>query len=133
MRDAKKRLERLEGGAGKDATSRSEVPIETCLYLTRVARHQARKEGKEPPPYTQEEIEVMRRSDIQSVEGRSVEAQLRESIGWQAPEAQQALDEWEQNARRRVEKGKDLPPERWGEVWGVDEEGDVRRWRKRTP
>ena len=64
----------------------------------------------------------MRRSDIESVEGRGVEAQLRESIGWQSPEAQQALDEWEQKARRRVEKAKGLPPERWGEVWGVDDE-----------
>jgi hypothetical protein len=56
------------------------------------------------------------------VEGRDVETQLRESIGWQLPEAQQALDEWEQEARRRVEKAKELPPARWGEVWGVDDE-----------
>jgi hypothetical protein len=116
------RVEKLEAGAGKVAASRWEVPIETRLYLTRIAGQQARKQGKEPPPYTQEEIEEMRRSDIQSAEWRGVEAQLRESIGWQSPEAQQALDEWEQEARRRVEKGKDLPPERWGEVWGVDEE-----------
>jgi hypothetical protein len=90
--------------------------------LTMIARHQARREGKEPPPYTQEEIEEMRRSDIETVEGRGVEAQLRESIGWQSLEAQQSLDKWEQKARRRVEKAKGLPPERWGEVWGVDEE-----------
>ncbi len=64
----------------------------------------------------------MRRSDMESVEGRGVEAQLRESIGWQSPEAQQSLNEWEQEARRRVEKAKYLPPERWVEVWGVDEE-----------
>jgi hypothetical protein len=57
MRDAKKRLERLEAGAGKDAVSRWEVPIETRLYLTTIARQQVRKEGKEPPPYSQEEIE----------------------------------------------------------------------------
>jgi hypothetical protein len=122
MRDAKKRLERLEAGAGEGVASRWEVPIETRLYLTRIARHQARITGEEPPPYTQEEIEEMRRSDIQSAEGRGTEARLRESIGWQSPEAQQALDEWEQEARRRVEKGKDLPPERWGEVWGGDDE-----------
>jgi hypothetical protein len=64
----------------------------------------------------------MRRSDIEGVQGRDVEAQLRASIGWQPPEAQQALDEWEQAARRRVEKARDLPPECWVEVWGADEE-----------
>ena len=56
------------------------------------------------------------------MEGRGTEAQLRESIGWQSPEAQQALNEWEQEAWRRVEKGKDLPPEQWCVVWGVDDE-----------
>ncbi len=122
MRDAKKRLEKLEAGAGKDAASRWEVPIETRVYLTTIARRQARREGKELPSYTQEEILEMRRSDIESVEGRGVEAQLRESIGWQSPEAQQSLNEWEQEARRRLELAKDLSPERWGEVWGEDEE-----------
>ncbi len=122
MRDAKKRLEKLEAGTGKGTAARWEVPIGTRLYLTMLARSQARAEGKEPPEYSWEEIEEMRRSDIESVEGRGVEAQLRESIGWQSPEAQQRLDEWEQEARRRVEKAKYLPPERWVEVWGVDEE-----------
>ena len=114
-----RRLEKLEAGAEKDTASRWEVPIETRLYLTMVARHQARAEGEEPPPYTHEEIEEMRRSDIETVEGRGTEAQLRASIGWQSPEAQQSLDEWEQEARRRLELAKDLPAERWGEVWGV--------------
>jgi hypothetical protein len=122
VRDARKRLEKLEAGAGKGVASRWEVPIETRLYLTLAARYQARAEGKEPPPYTPEEIEEMRRSDIESVEGRGVVGWLRESTGWQSPEAQQSLKEWEQEARRRVQKGKDLPPERWAEVWGVDEE-----------
>ena len=53
MRDAKRRLEKLKAGAGKSAASRWEVPIGTRLYLTMVARYQARAEGKEPPPYTQ--------------------------------------------------------------------------------
>ena len=115
-----RRLERLEAGAERGTASRWEVPIETRVYLTTIARHQARAEGKEPPPYTQEEIEEMRRSDIESVEGRGTEAQLRESIGRQSSEAQQSLDEGEQEARRRLELAKDLPAERWGEVWGVD-------------
>ena len=122
MRDVRKRLEKLEVGAGKGATSRWEVPVWTRVYLTTIARRQARAEGNEPPPYTQEEILEMRHSDIESVQGRGVVAQLRESIGWQSPEAQQMLNEGEEEARKRMEKGKDLPPERWGEVGGVDEE-----------
>ena len=123
MGSLERRLEKLEARAGKDAASRWEVPIETRVYLARVARCQARAEGKELPPYTHEEIEEMRRSDTESVEGRGVVGWLRESTGWQSLEAQQALDEWEQDARKRLERAKDLPPERWGEVWGVDEEG----------
>lgn len=122
MRDARKRLEKLEAGAGKGAAFRWEVPIGTRVYLTMVARCQARAEGKEPPPYSPEELEEMRRSGIETVQGKGIEASLRGSIGWQTPEAQQMLGEWEEDARKRVEKAKDLPPERWGEVWGVDEE-----------
>ena len=55
-----RRLEKLEAGAEKDAASRGEVPIGTRVYLTTLARHQARMEDTEPPSYTQEEIEEMR-------------------------------------------------------------------------
>jgi hypothetical protein len=121
----KRRLEHLEGQAEKMSApdEGGEESYWAAMVLCKhVERHQARIAGEEPPPYTQEEIEEMRRSDIESVEGRGVVGCLRESTGWQTLEAQQALDEWEQEARRRVEKGKNLPPERWGEVWGVDDE-----------
>jgi hypothetical protein len=124
MRDARKRLEKLEAGAGKGTASRWEVPIETRVYLTTIARQQARKEGKEPPPYTQEEIEERRQWDLETVEGRGTEAHYRNAPGWQSEESQALLDFWERGAQSRVEKGKGLPPERWGEVWGVDEEVD---------
>ena len=122
MSSLERRLERLEAVKEKDANSGWEVPIETRVYLTTIARQQARREGKEPPSYTQEEIEERRRWDLETVAGNGTEASLRGTIGWKSPEAQQTLDEWEEEARRRVEKAKDLPPERWGEVWGVDEE-----------
>jgi hypothetical protein len=38
------------------------------------------------------------------------------------PEAQHMLDEWEGDARRRLERAEGLPPERWGEVWGSEDE-----------
>ena len=90
--------------------------------MTMIARHRARIEGEEPPPYTQEEIEERRRWDLEAAVGRGTEAHYRNSPGWQSPEAQQMLGEWEEEARKRVEKARELPPERWGEVWGVDEE-----------
>ena len=64
----------------------------------------------------------LRRQDLETVSSTGVEASLRDSIGWQSPEVQQSLDEWEQAARRKLELAKDLPPERWGEVWRVDDE-----------
>jgi hypothetical protein len=117
-----RRLEKLEAGAGKGAASRWEIPIATRVYLTMVARCQARMEGKEPSPYSQEEIEELRRWDLETAEGQGTQAHYRNSPGWQSEESQALLDFWEQGAQRRVEKAKDLPPERWGEVWGVDEE-----------
>jgi hypothetical protein len=121
VRDAKRRLERLEAEAGKGALSRWEVPIGLRAYLTMVARCQARTEGKEPPEYSWEEIEEMRRQDLETVSGIGADASSRDSIGWQTPEAERMLDEWQEDARRRVQKAEGLPPERWGEIWGVDE------------
>ncbi len=86
MSSLEHRLEKLEAGAGKDATSRWEVPIETRVCLTMVARHRARAEGKEQPPYTQEKILELRRQDLETVSGTGVEASLRDSIGWQSPD-----------------------------------------------
>jgi hypothetical protein len=88
-----RRLERLEVGVEKGAASRWEVPIGIRLYLTMVTRCQARTEGKEPPEYSWEEILEMRRQDLETVAGNGAEASLRESTGWQSPEAQQRLDE----------------------------------------
>ncbi len=64
MSSLERRLERLETGAGKGTTSRWEAPIGSRAYLTMIARCQARTEGKEPPSYTQEEIEERRRQDL---------------------------------------------------------------------
>jgi hypothetical protein len=64
----------------------------------------------------------MRRQDFETISGKGAEASLRDSIGWQTPKAQRMLGEWQEGARRRVKKAKDLPPERWGEVWGSEDE-----------
>jgi hypothetical protein len=117
-----RRLERLEAGAGKDAASRWEVPIGTRVYFKMVERYRSRVAGEEVPPYAQEEIEEMRRHDLETVSGNGVRAYVRDSPGWQTLEAQQLLEEWEEVARRRLETAKDLPPERWHEVWGSKDE-----------
>jgi hypothetical protein len=90
--------------------------------LKMVERYRSRVAGEEVPPYAQEEIEERRRQDLETVSGNGVGAYVRDSPGWQTLEAQQLLDEWEEVARRRLETAKDLPPERWHEVWGSKDE-----------
>ncbi len=111
-----KRLKVLEGKQDA-AASRWEIPIEVQTLLKAQERHRAREEGEEPPPYSPEEIADLRQSDIETVAGS-----LRDDVGWQSPEARALLDEWEEDARRRLDRAEGLPPERWGEVWGEDEE-----------
>ncbi len=88
-----RRLEKLEANATR-ATSEWVVPIEVRVLTKAVARHQAREEGKEPPPYTQEEIEEMRRDD-QEVASGGVVGWFREGAGWRSEEARAKLDEWQ--------------------------------------
>jgi hypothetical protein len=114
VRSLERRLERLEGGVEKSA-SRWQIPFEVLVYTKMCERYRARTEGKEPTEYSWEEIEEMRRQDLETISGKGAEASLRDSIGWQIPEAQQILDEWEEDARRRLAEAEGLPPERWGE------------------
>jgi hypothetical protein len=74
MGGAERRLERLEAGAGKDAASRWEVPIGTRVYLKMVERYRSRVASEEVPPYAQEEIEEMRRQDLETVSGNGIGA-----------------------------------------------------------
>ena len=115
-----RRLEKLEANATR-AQSEWVVPIDVRILTKAVARHQARVEGKEPPPYTQEEIEEMRRSDLEVAVGGGVVGWLREGAGWRSEEARAKLNGWKQDAHRRLEQAQNLPPERWWEVWGVDD------------
>jgi hypothetical protein len=98
------------------------IPIEVRILTKAVARHQAQKEGREAPPYTQEELEEMRRDDLETVAGEGFEAQMRENAGWQTEEGQALLDAWEEDAHRRLDAAEGLPPEEWHLVWGVDDE-----------
>jgi hypothetical protein len=100
---------------------RGETPPEVGVLLKAIARDQARREGKEPPPYTQEEIEEMRRDDMEIAAGGGVVGKLRASVGWRSEEARAKLNEWEEGAHKRLEQAENLPPERWSEVWGVDD------------
>jgi hypothetical protein len=113
-----KRLEKLEAQTS-DADSKWVIPIEVRILAKAVERHQARNDGREPPPYAQEEIEQLRRYDLEIAAGGGVVGQFRESLGWQSEEAHELLDDWERDAHRRLEQAKSLPPKRWCEVWGV--------------
>ena len=114
------RLKRLEDKASTN--SEWTIPIEVRVLAKTVARHHALEEGREPPPYSREEVEEMRQDDLEIVAGGGVVGECRNnSKGWERPEARELLATWEEDAHRRVELGRDLPPERWHEVWGADE------------
>jgi hypothetical protein len=115
----KRRLEALETGS---TGSEWIIPIEVLVLTKSVERYQALRDGKEPPVYFREEVEAMRQWDLETVAGKGVEARLRDSPGWRTPGSQALLDEWEEEARRRLEAAKGLPSELWAEVWGADEE-----------
>ena len=116
----KRRLGELEDQMETEARHGTTSP-EASVFLKAIARDQARREGKRPPPYTQEEIEEMRKEDLEIAAGGGVVGWLREGGGWQTEEARARLNEWEQDAHRRLEQAENLPCERWFEVWGVDD------------
>jgi hypothetical protein len=116
-----RRLKKLEGGVS-DANSEWVTPIEVLVHCKAVERHQALRDGKEPPAYSREEVAALREWDIETVAGEGFEAQMRENAGWQTEEGQALLDLWEQEARRRLKAAEGLPPERWPEVWTEDED-----------
>ena len=115
---------RLEALEVKEADANSEwiTPIEARVHMKAVARYHARENGKEPPRYTEEEIAHLRNSDLETVEGRGVEARLRDSAGWQSREARELLAAWRRSAYRRLEASEGLPHERWAEVYEHDDE-----------
>lgn len=113
---------RLNSLEARTSGTQRETPPEVRVLLKAVERHRAHVAGEEPPPYSQGEIEALHAEDLETVAGRGVVGQLRSSEGWSSPEALDRLDEWEEGARRRVEQTKDLPPERWGEVYEHDDE-----------
>ncbi|HVF01995.1 MAG TPA: hypothetical protein VNA27_11780 [Rubrobacteraceae bacterium] len=73
-----KRLEKLEAQAS-DADSQWVILIEVPILAKAVERHQARNDGREPPPYAQEKIEEMRRYDLEIEAGGGVVGQFREA------------------------------------------------------
>ena len=113
-----RRLERLEAVVtGPEAYT---MPIGMRVLVKTVERERACIDALPPPGYTQEEIEELRRGDVEIVAGGGTVSWLRDDPGWQTPEAQALLDEWEADARRRVELTEALPPERWHEVYEDD-------------
>jgi len=119
----KRRLEALEKRlAPSGDPAKYEIPTEVQALLTHIERYRARSGGRAPPEHSEEEIRHMRESDLQTVAGMGAGVELRDDPGWQAPEAQALLDSWEEAARLRLEQAEGLPPGRWRELWGTDEE-----------
>jgi hypothetical protein len=71
------------------------------------------------PTYDREELEELLKEDRATVEGRGDVGDLRESPGWQDSEAQQRLDEWQEDARRRLAQVEELG-DQWREAYEFD-------------
>ena len=94
-----RRLAGLEARAS-EANSEWVVPIEVSVHCKSVERSQARRDGKEPPAYSPEEVAAMRQWDLENVAGEGFEAQMRDSPGWRTPGSQELLDAWEEATAR---------------------------------
>ncbi|MCA1716267.1 MAG: hypothetical protein LC781_05175 [Actinobacteria bacterium] len=115
-----RRLERLEARAPPG--ERGEVStIGLRVLCTAVERHRARAAGRPLPPYASEEVLHLREMDIEIAAGGGLVAALRESPGWQADEAQEVLDGWEHDARRRLARAEELGEE-WARAYQEDDE-----------
>lgn len=75
-------LEELEARTS-DANSEWVIPIEVRILAKAAERRQARNDGREPPPYAQQEIEQIRRYDLEIAAGGGVVGQVQDSVGWQ--------------------------------------------------
>lgn len=101
MASLRERLRRLEARAA--ALQPKRIPVVISVLLKAIERRRADLRGEEPPPYSQEELEDMHREDLEIVAGGGVVGYLRKSGGWDSPESAAVLDQWEEDARRRVE------------------------------
>lgn len=101
---------RLRSLESKASGAEWEIPIEVRLLLKATQRHQARERGEDPPPYFREELEEMHREDLETVAGGGVVGIFRDSAGWTSPESLDLLDEWGEDARRRLERVEDGEP-----------------------
>ncbi len=104
MASLRERLGRLEARVPGRRLDR--IPVVISVLLTATKRHRAVLRGEEPPSYSPEELEEIHREDLEVVAGRGVVGYLRESGGWDTPESAAVLDSWQEEARRRVDRGR---------------------------
>ena len=101
---------RLAGLESRSSGAEWDIPIEVRIHLKAVERHRARERGEEPPAYSREELEQMHRDDLAEAAGGGVVGILRDGPGWRSPESLDLLDEWEEDARRRLDRVEDGEP-----------------------
>ena len=120
------RLKKLE--AKHEATRKWVVPLYSRAYLKFVNRLQAVAEGKEPPPFEDDELEYYYQADLEQVAGFG--PMRRDTPGWRSPDAQAMIDAWELQALARVQAHADGVPLRElyerpdGLFYAQDEGGD---------
>ncbi len=67
-----------------------------------ITRCRARREGRELPPFSGEELRDSYEQDLDVAAGMGVVVQPQEGIGWQSEETKQTLEEWVEDAQRRL-------------------------------
>lgn len=98
MGHLEKRIERLEtADAGRKDAEESEATPQLRRYFEALENVKREQVGLEPLeiPYTREELE----NDLTMIE------EMRDDPGWQTPEAQALLNQWERDIREKIEKG----------------------------
>ena len=101
LSEAGRRIKKLEAKRPKVAVGSGAKGENESLesYYRELESYELEQQGLPPLPYN----EVDRRSDERFL--TETLPALRESLGWQSPEAQQKLDATEEDVLRRLENG----------------------------
>jgi hypothetical protein len=102
---ARERLERLEKRAAPvEDPGAQEQRMRIFLLHKEIGNCRRVAEGKEPIPLTSEEEEFEREEARRFIHEGGLET-YRNSSGWQTPEAQALLDEWERSNKAKLQEG----------------------------
>lgn len=96
----KRRLEQLEGSG-----SAGEVPEHRRVQMKEYLNEMARANGEEPEPLTEQEKRISIENERRWLEEGI--PRYRREPGWDTPQCQAILDQWEAQSRERLQEESD--------------------------